>query len=71
MELTRPDGSALRVLVVDDEVNIAELVSLALRYEGFDVAVARTGAEAVSSAKTFSRCCDGCGPPIRTCRWSS
>ena len=34
MELTRPDGSPLRVLVVDDEVNIAELVSMALRYEG-------------------------------------
>ena len=26
MELTRPDGSPLRVLVVDDEVNLAELV---------------------------------------------
>ncbi len=38
MELTRPDGSPLRVLVVDDEVNIAELVSMALRYEGWQVA---------------------------------
>ena len=26
MELTRPDGSPLRVLVVDDEPNIAELL---------------------------------------------
>ena len=39
MELTRPDGSPLRVLVVDDEVNIAELISMALRYEGWEVAV--------------------------------
>ena len=33
MELTRPDGTPLRVLVVDDEVNIAELIAMALRYE--------------------------------------
>jgi two-component system OmpR family response regulator len=54
MELTRPDGSPLRVLVVDDEVNIAELVSMALRYEGFDVTAAHTGARAVAAAKTTS-----------------
>src|SRR5262249_9647903 len=46
MELTRPDGSALRVLVVDDEVNIAELISMALRYEGFEVSSAHTGTKA-------------------------
>ncbi len=50
-ELTRPDGSALRVLVVDDEVNIAELISMALRYEGWQVAAAHTGTSAVSAAK--------------------
>jgi two-component system, OmpR family, response regulator len=53
MELTRPDGSSLRVLVVDDEVNIAELISMALRYEGFEVSSAHTGAKAVSTAKSF------------------
>jgi two-component system OmpR family response regulator len=53
MELTRPDGSALRVLVVDDEVNISELIGMALRYEGFEVAVAHTGTRAVSTARTF------------------
>ena len=37
MDLTRPDGTPLRVLVVDDEVNIAELISMALRYEGWEV----------------------------------
>ncbi len=53
MELTRPDGSPLRVLVVDDEVNIAELVSMALRYEGFAVQQAHTGSKAVSVAREF------------------
>jgi two-component system OmpR family response regulator len=51
MELTRPDGSPLRVLVVDDEVNIAELVSMALRYEGWEIATAGDGATAVALAK--------------------
>ncbi|MFZ2502623.1 MAG: response regulator transcription factor [Nocardioides sp.] len=51
--MSRPDGSPLRVLVVDDEVNIAELISMALRYEGFDVRQAHTGAKAVSAAKEF------------------
>ena len=44
-ELTRPDGTPLRVLVVDDEVNIAELISMALRYEGWEVSIAHTGSE--------------------------
>ena len=43
LQLTRPDGSPLRVLVVDDEVNIAELISMALRYEGWQVNTAHTG----------------------------
>jgi two-component system, OmpR family, response regulator len=51
MQLTRPDGSPLRVLVVDDEVNIAELVAMALRYEGWQVATAHTGTKAVVAAK--------------------
>ena len=49
--LTRPDGSPLRVLVVDDEVNIAELLTMALRYEGWETSVAHTGSKAVSVAK--------------------
>ena len=50
-DLTRADGSPLRVLVVDDEVNIAELISMALRYEGWEVQMAHTGAAAVSAAR--------------------
>ena len=53
MELTRPDGSPLRVLVVDDEVNIAELISMALRYEGWDVRSANNGLAAVRAAREF------------------
>jgi len=50
-QLTRPDGSPLRVLVVDDEANLAELVSMALRYEGWDTSTAGTGSKAVAAAK--------------------
>src|ERR1044072_8470401 len=53
MELTRTDGTPLRVLVVDDEVNIAELIGMALGYEGFDGSLAHTGSKAVSGAKSF------------------
>ena len=49
--LLRPDGSPVRVLVVDDEVNIAELISMALRYEGWTVETAHTGTKAVAAAK--------------------
>jgi two-component system OmpR family response regulator len=50
-DLTRADGSPLRVLVVDDEVNIAELISMALRYEGWQVRMAHSGTAAVNAAK--------------------
>jgi two-component system OmpR family response regulator len=51
--LTRIDGSPLRVLVVDDEVNIAELLRMALRYEGWDVEVAHSGTKAVAAARSY------------------
>ena len=44
---------AARVLVVDDEDAITDLVSTALRYTGFDVAVASTGRAAIATAATF------------------
>jgi len=40
-----------RVLVVDDEPNIVDVISMALRYEGFEVASAATGAEALSAVR--------------------
>ncbi len=39
-ELTRPDGSPVRVLVVEDEALLAELLSMALRSERWDVRTA-------------------------------
>ena len=42
-----------RVLVVDDELNITELVSLGLRYEGFDVGAAGGGREALRAIREF------------------
>jgi two-component system, OmpR family, response regulator len=39
-----------RILVVDDEASIVDAVATALRYEGFDVAEARTGREALTAA---------------------
>jgi two-component system OmpR family response regulator len=42
-----------RILVVDDEPNIAELLSAALRFEGYDVGLAATGTEAVDMVRTY------------------
>lgn len=52
-KLTRPDGSPVRVLVVDDESNLTELLSMAMRYEGWEVRTAGTGNAAVREAKDF------------------
>jgi len=43
----------LRVLVVDDETNITDLVTTALRYEGFTVEAANGGTEALRAAESF------------------
>jgi len=43
-----------RVLVVDDEPNITELVAMALRYEGFSVKTAATGRAAITAVSQFS-----------------
>jgi two-component system, OmpR family, response regulator len=45
--------TAPRVLVVDDELNITELVSLGLRYEGFDVSSAHDGRGALRAIREF------------------
>jgi two-component system OmpR family response regulator len=46
-------GEQERILVVDDEPNITDLVATTLRYEGFDVAVAGNGSQAIREAATF------------------
>jgi two-component system OmpR family response regulator len=43
----------LRILVVDDEPYLADLVATALRYEGYATEVAGTSAEAVAKAAEF------------------
>ncbi|WP_223863629.1 MULTISPECIES: response regulator transcription factor [unclassified Streptomyces] len=50
-ELLRPDGSPVRVLVVDDESALADLLSMALRYEGWEVRTAGDGAEAIRTTR--------------------
>jgi two-component system, OmpR family, response regulator len=53
-DFRRPDGKPLRVLVVDDESTLTELLSMALRYEGWEVRGAGTGAAAVRLAREFT-----------------
>jgi len=48
----RTDGQ-VRVLVVDDEPSLAELLSSVLRYEGWEVRTAVDGASAVRTARQF------------------
>src|ERR1700704_5490430 len=43
----RPDGSPIRVLLVDDERALTNLVRMALQYEGWEIDVAHAAAEAV------------------------
>ena len=52
-ELRRPDGDPARILVVDDEATLTDLLQMALRYEGCDVRIAATGHAAVRVAKDF------------------
>lgn len=48
------DGQAgARILVVDDEESITQLLCTALRYEGFETASAATGREALTQAAAF------------------
>ncbi len=42
-----------RILVVDDEPRITDLVAMALRYEGFDVETAATGRAALKAVEDF------------------
>ena len=52
-EPTESVADAVRVLVVDDEPAIADLVGTALRYEGFDVATAGSGRDVLTMVESF------------------
>ena len=51
--LLRTDGTPVRVLVVDDEANLADLLTMALRYEGWDIRTSHDGLTAVRMAREF------------------
>jgi two-component system OmpR family response regulator len=49
--MCRADGKPVDILVVDDEAVLAEMVSMALRYEGWTVRTAGDGAAALAAAR--------------------
>ena len=53
IRLTRADGSPIRVLVVDDETSLTDLLQMALRYEGWEIKTAADGSSAIATARDF------------------
>lgn len=51
--LARPDGSPIRAVVADDETLLADLLSMALSAEGWQVRVAHHGMEALTAIRQF------------------
>ena len=47
-KITRNDGTPIRVLLVDDEPALTNLLKMALHYEGWQIEVARDGREAIA-----------------------
>ncbi|OBH54650.1 DNA-binding response regulator [Mycobacterium colombiense] len=50
--MCRADGNPINVLVVDDESVLADMVSMALRYEGWNISTAGDGASAIANARS-------------------
>ncbi|OBH48732.1 DNA-binding response regulator [Mycobacterium mantenii] len=50
--MCRADGNPINVLVVDDESVLADMVSMALRYEGWNICTAGDGASAIAAARS-------------------
>ncbi len=50
--MTKPN-TGQRILVVDDELSISDLISTSLRFVGFDVRTAATGSQALAVAEEF------------------
>jgi two-component system OmpR family response regulator len=46
-------ADAHRILVVDDEPNILDVLTMALRFQGFEVETAATGEQALAAASSF------------------
>lgn len=52
-QLSRPDGTPIRALVVDDEVNLGELLRMALQHEGWDARAVTNGQTALQVIREF------------------
>ncbi|MFD5226806.1 response regulator transcription factor [Microbacterium sp. NPDC058342] len=52
-DLRRSDGAPLRILAVDDEPMLTDLLAMALRMEGWEVRTAGSGLEALQVARDF------------------
>ena len=52
--MTSAPAPEARLLVVDDEPSILELLSVTLRFAGFEVATATNGADALNTVRDFS-----------------
>ena len=50
---TPAQATGQRILVVDDEENIVEVITMALRFQGFEVQGAASGREALAAVATF------------------
>jgi two-component system, OmpR family, response regulator len=53
MNDNQADQNDVKVLVVDDEPNIVELLTVSLKFQGFDVRTASSGTEALREAREF------------------
>ncbi len=51
--MTAPNAQPVKVLVVDDESNISDLLKVSLQFQGFDVETAEDGATALDIAKAY------------------
>ena len=49
------NGNRKKVLVVDDESNIAQMMAMMLETRGYDVNVAGSGEEAIAKARSEER----------------
>jgi two-component system OmpR family response regulator len=58
VDTIRKPSKGVRILVVDDELPITELLQMALTFEGYEVAVASSGRDALTTMQTFR-------PPLR------
>ncbi len=53
IQLSRPDGTPMRVLVVEDEDTLAQMLTMAFEYEGWAVHTAADGPGGVRAAREF------------------